>query len=282
MKITIFFLLIATLLGFCCTVATAESHRLSYKVAPGQTWVAIMSTQNEFTFMGNKNVNRSKTSFEYRVSKGTKPGYVSLIGKIASMSSDQGGEQMDMSKLSFFAEMNSCGELRNISYEGSVLPPMQAEAGEIPPEIAAMYDGFTEMIAEAWENAVFWFPELPDYNLEIGDEFEITQRFQTGSEAGGVEVKTVSKQVFTLEDLGEGLAYFTVRERSITKSSAAMGGGSDTKTAGKGEAIFDLREGMWIELTTKSMSRVEFENMPGVGEEGQDMLRITKVRMSKK
>jgi len=282
MKRLIYFLLIATALGFCCTVATAESQRLHYKMAPGQTWVAVMSTQNEFTFMGNKDVSRNKITFEYRVSKGPKSGWVSLTGKITSMSSDEGGEQMDMSKLSFFAEMHSSGVLRNISYEGSILPPMEAEAGEMSPEFATMYEGFTEMIAEAWVNSVFWFPELPDYALEIGDDFEVTQNFQIGSEAGGVEVKTVSKQVYTLEDLSEGLAYFTVKERAVTKSSAAMGGESDTKTAGKGEAIFDLREGMWLELTTKSLSRVEFENMPGVGDESQDMLQITKVRMSKK
>ena len=282
MKRLIFFLLIMTTLAFCCTVATAESQRLHYKMTPGQTRVAVMSTQNEFTFIGNKNVNRNKITFEYRVSKGPKSGWIFLTGKITSMSSDQSGEQMDMSKLSFFAEMHSSGALRNISYEGDILPPMQAEAGEIPPEIAAMYEGFTEMIAEAWMNSVFWFPELPDYALEIGDEFEVTQKFQIGSEARGVEVKTVSKQVFTPEDLSEGLAYFTVKERAVTKSSSAMGGESDTKTVGKGEAIFDLSEGMWIELTTKSLSQVEFENMPAVGDESQDMLRITKVRMNKK
>lgn len=282
MKKLIFFLLIATVLVFYCMVATAESQRFYYKMAPGQTWVAVMSTQNEITFMGNKDVNRNKITFEYSVSKGQKSGWVSITGKITSMSSDEGGEQMDMSKLSFFAEMHSSGVLRNISYEGSILFPMEAESGEIPPELVAMYEGVTQMIAKAWVNSVFWFPELPDYALEIGDEFEVTQNFQIGSETGGVEVKTVSKQVFTLEDLSEGLAYFTVKERTVTKSSAAMGGESDTKTAGKGEAIFDLREGMWLELTTKSLSRVEFENMPGVGDESQDMLRITKVRMSEK
>jgi hypothetical protein len=282
MKKLIFLLLIATTLGFYWTDATAESQRLHYKMAPGQTWVAVMSTQNEFTVMGNKDVHRNKINFDYSISKGPKPEWVSLTGKITFMSGDEGGEQMDMSKLSFFAEMHSSGEIQNISYEGSVLPAMGAEAGEIPPEIAAMYEGFTEMIAQAWVNSVFWFPELPDYALEIGDEFEVTQKFQIGSEAGGVEVNTVSKQVFTLEDLSEGLAYFTVKERAVTKSSSAMGGNSDTKTAGKGEAIFDLREGMWLELTTRSMSRVELGNMQGVGDESQDILQITKVRVSKK
>ena len=178
MKKLIFLLLIAIVLGFCCMVASAENHQLHYKMAPGQTWVAAMSTQNEITFMGNKDVSRNKITFEYSVSKGPKSGWVSLAGKITSMSSGEGGEQMDMSKLSFFAEMHSSGVLHNISYEGSILPPMEAEAGEIPPEIAAMYEGFTEMIAEAWVNSVFWFPELPDYALEIGDEFEVIQKFQ--------------------------------------------------------------------------------------------------------
>jgi hypothetical protein len=281
MKKIMFFLFIAAIFGLCCTVATAESYRLHYRMAPGQTWVAVMSTQNEFTFMGNKDVSRNKITFEYRVSKGPKSGWISLSGKITALSGNEDGEQMDMSKLRFFAEMHSSGGIRNVSYEGSILPPMEDEAGEIPPEVAAMYEGFTEMIAEAWVNSVFWFPELPDYALEPGDEFEVTQKFEMGGETEGMQVKTVSKQVFTLEDVSEGLAYFTVKERSVTKSSAAMGGESDTKTAGKGEAIFDLREGMWIELTTKSLSQIQFENMPVVSDESQDMLQITKVRMRK-
>jgi hypothetical protein len=282
MKKLIYFLFIASAFGFCCTVAAAESQRLHYKMEPGQTWVAVVSTQQEFNFMGTKETRRSKTTYDYRVADGPKPEWVSLTGKITSMSGEEGAEQMDMSKMSFFAEMHSSGEIRNISYEGTVLPAMGAEAGEIPPEVAAMYEGYSEMIAQAFTNAVFWFPELPDYALEIGDEFEVTQKFQMGSEAGGVEVQSVSKQVFTLEDLSQGLAYFTVKERAVTKSSAAMGGDSDTKTAGKGEAIFDLREGMWLELTIKSLSQVELGNMQGVGDESQDILRITKVSVSKK
>jgi hypothetical protein len=282
MKRLIFFVLITFAIGLCCRDAAAESQRLHYRMAPGQIWVAVMSTQNEFTFMGSEEVNRSKTIFEYKVTEGPKSGWISLTGNIIAMSSDQDGGQMDMSSLSFSADMHESGELRNISYEGSVLPPMQGDAEELPPELAAMYEGFTDMIAEAWVNAVFWFPELPDYALEIGDEFEVTEKFQMGNEAGGMQVKSVSKQVFTLEDLSEGLAYFTVRERAVTTSSAAMGGSSDTKTAGKGEAIFDVRAGMWLELSTKSLSQVTFEGTPGVGDEGQDMLRITRIRVEKK
>ena len=129
MKKLIFLLLIATALGFYGTDATAESQRLHYKMAPGQTWVVVMSTQNEFTVMGNKDVHRNKIMFDYTVSDGPKPGWVSLTGKITSMSGGEGGAQMDTSRMSFFAEMHSSGEIRNVGYEGSIVPAMGADAG---------------------------------------------------------------------------------------------------------------------------------------------------------
>ncbi|MBW1851701.1 MAG: M48 family metalloprotease [Deltaproteobacteria bacterium] len=94
-------------------------------------------------------------------------------------------------------------------------------------------------------------------------------------------MQTVSKQVFTLEDVSKGLAYFSVRERSLTKSTAPGGGKTDTKTAGKGEAIFDLREGMWVEMTTKSRIKVKLGNIPGMGAGNSEMLNIHKITMEK-
>jgi hypothetical protein len=60
------------------------------------------------------------------------------------------------------------------------------------------------------------------------------------------------------------------------------GGKSVTQTAGKGEAVFDLREGIWTDLTMKSRSKVEFGNMPGMGEASQELYQISKFRMEKK
>ena len=132
--------------------------------------------------------------------------------------------------------------------------------------MAAMYEQSSKMIAEAWKNAVFWFPELPEDGLEPGDEFEVTKKMGMGNEGMGMKMESVSKQVFTLDEVADGLAYFSVRERTITKSNATMGSKSDTKTAGKGEAVFDLKNGMWTDMTIKSHSNLNLGNIPGISD----------------
>jgi len=235
--------------------------------------------------MGNKDVNRTKSTIEYKVSIGPKKGWVTLTARIKSQSGSGGEENnggMDLSKLQFAADMHQSGEIRNIQCSGSALPPLDSDEGELPPGMAAMYEQSSKMIADAWKNGVFWFPELPENALAPGDEFEVTQKMGMGHESAGMQMESVSKQVFTLEEVREGLAYFSVRERTLTKSTTAMGGKSDTKTAGKGEAVFDLKEGIWTDLTTKSRSEVQLGNMPGMGKGSQELNQITKIRMEKR
>ena len=61
---------------------SAASHQLRYRLKPGQVWQTHISSQNETTFMGKKNVNRSKTLIEYRVSSGSKKGWISVTAQI--------------------------------------------------------------------------------------------------------------------------------------------------------------------------------------------------------
>jgi hypothetical protein len=264
--------------------ALANSYKLQYKIAPEQIWIATTSSQSESTFMGNKNVNQSKGTIKYKVSSGPKKGWVTLAATIKSQSGSSDGKtskQMDLSKIKYSAEMHKSGEFRNIQYSGSALPPMETDKGELPPGMAAMYEQSSKMIAEAWKNAVFWFPELPEDALELGDEFEVTKKIGMGNEGMGMTIESVSKQVFTLEEVTDGLAYFSVKERILTKSTAVMGSKSDTKTAGKGEAVFDLKEGMWTDMTIKSRSNLNFGNIPGISENSQELYQISKFRMEK-
>jgi len=260
----------------------AASHSLHYKLAPGQVWIGTLSTQNESTFMGKKNLSRTKSIIEYRVSRGPRSGWVSLTARIKSQSNQSGG-QIDPSRILFKADMHRSGEIRNIQYSGSALPPMGEGADRLTPEATAAFEQSSRFMAEAWKNAVFWFPEIPEDPLEPGDEFEATQKISMGSGGAGIQMETVSKQVFTLEEVSDGLAYFSVKERSLTKSSGAMGGKTKTKSAGKGEAIFDLRQGMWIEMTTKTRSQVQMGAIPGMSGGGsQDLYTISKVQMEKR
>ena len=138
------------------------------------------------------------------------------------------------------------------------------------------------MIADAWKNAVFWFPELPEEGLGPGDEFDITRKMGMGGSGMGMQSQTISKQVFTLEKVANGLAYFTVKDRSITRTKGMAGGKADTKTVGKGETVFDLGIGMWTDLTVKSRSKVNMSSIPGMSNMSQEVLSINKYEMEPK
>jgi len=186
---------------------------------------------------------------------------------------------MDLSKLTFTADMHSSGEIRRIQHQGNAMPPPSAD---LPPQMKAFYEQSSSMIAEAWKNAVFWFPEIPEGPLEAGDEFDVTRTFGMSGPSMGMQSQTVSKQVFTLDDVSEGLAYFTVRDRSITKTKGMAGGRSATKTAGKGETVFDIKEGMWLDLTVKSRSKMNMAGMAGMGDMSQETVQISKFVVEKK
>jgi len=273
-----FFLFVTYLL--ISVPAYAGSHSFFYKIAPGQVWQATVGSQSESKFMGQKNVTRTRNVIEYQVLKGPKTGWVTLNARIVSSSQEAGGP-MDPSLMHFQADMHKSGEIRNIRTSGIDQMSAQIDGQGLPPEMAAMYRQSFQFMIDAWKASVFWFPEFPEDIMEPGDEFDMTQKSGMGGSGTGMDMQTVSKQVFTLEDIGEGLASFSVRERSLTKSSGPGGGKTDTKTAGKGDAIFDLRQGMWVEMTTKSRIKVKLGNIPGMGAGDSEMLNIHKITMEK-
>lgn len=266
-------------LGFLVFAAPAFAGgaMLQYKFEPGQTWLCTQSNQSESSFMGQKHVNRSKKVVEYTVSKGPKKGWVALSARILSQSVPEGGNPVDVSKMRFSANIHTSGELRNIKTSGN---PMAQSAGDMPPEMKAMMDESMKMVADAWKHAVFWFPEVSEEELEVGDEFEVERDLDMG--ATGMKTKSVSRQVFTLEDVSGGLAYFSVKERSVTKTEGAMGGKTKTRIAGKGDAIFDLKQGMWLELAEKAKAKVDLGNIPGMGQTSQEIKIINKYEMELK
>ena len=273
-----YFLLVTFLL--ISVPAYAGSHTFFYKIFPDQVWKATVVSQSKSEFMGQKDVSRTRTVIEYKVLKGTRPGWVTLNARIVSSSQKAGGP-MDPLLVRFQADMHKSGEIRNVRTSGVDQMPAQMGGQDFPPEMAAMYKQSFQFMVDAWKASVFWFPEFPEETMEPGDEFDMTQKTGMGGSGAGMHMKTVSKQVFTLEEVRAGLAYFSVRERSLTKSSGPGGGKTNTKTAGKGEAIFDLREGMWVEMTTKSRIKVNLGNIPGMGSSASEMLNIHKVSMEK-
>lgn len=263
------------------TSAMAGGCTLKYKLAPGQEWICNLASKNESGFMGQKNVSQSRQIYEYTVSKGPKKGWVTMTARIRSKG-PEGQGQMDLSKLRFIADVHASGEIRNIQYTGNAMPDLGEAAAQMPPEMKKMMEDSYKMIPEAYKNAVFWFPEVPEDKLEIGDEFDVQRKMGMGGSGAGMQMETVIKQVYTLEDVSKGLAYFSVKERSVTKSKGMAGGQSETKMAGKGDAIFDLELGMWLELTEKSLAKVNLSGIAGMGDKPQDMNVILKYEMELK
>jgi hypothetical protein len=273
--------LVAVIFGFTAS-ALAGSIGLKYKLAPGQKWVARMSSQSETTFMGKKNVTKTKTIVEYEVTNGPKKGWVSLVARIKSQKNEAGenlADRIGLTRIVFRADMHSSGEMRTIRYEGGGSIAGGGKGQDLPPEVTAMMRQSANVIAEAWKNAVFWFPEFPEDNLEPGDQFDITRKMGAG---GDLQTQTLTKQVFTLEDVSDGLAYFSVKERSITRTKGAMGGKSDTESLGKSKATFDLREGMWVDFVTKYRSRVQFGGGSPMGQSASEVLTVIKYEMERR
>jgi len=52
--------------------------------------------------------------------------------------------------------------------------------------------------------------------------------------------------------------------------------------SGKGEAVFDLKAGMWLEVTEKSKVKVKMGGMAGMGDISSDMRIVSKYEMELK
>lgn len=270
-------IIILTIISLFTTApAIAGGCKLEYKLEPGQKWLCSFSSKNQSNVMGNDSTNVSKKVYAYTVSKGPKTGWVTMTARIQD-SGDQGG--IDLSKLVFTAEVHTSGEIRNIQYSGDVMPDMGEDAGQIPAQMMEMMRESYKMIPEAYKNSIFWFPEVPEDKLEIGDEFEVKRNIGMGSSGMGVQMETVSLQVFTLEDVSKGLAYFSVKDRSITETKGVAGDKTETKISGKGDAIFDLEQGMWLELTEKSRAKMDLGGLAGMGSASQEMDIILEFEM---
>jgi hypothetical protein len=237
--------------------AQGAEYKFRYDLKPGQTWVVTDTTQVVSEAMGFKSTTRTKRTIKYDVKKGPKSGWVTLSAAVTAQSSKSDDAPMTkqnvLEGMVFKADVHRSGEVRNYSFSGG------------DPQMA-------QYMGPMMEPGMFWFPEFPEDSLAVGDEFDVTLKTATpGMEGmgGAGAMKWVTKDTYVLEDVKSGLAYFSIKSR--TKMDA---GGMDVKAASKGEAIFDMRQGMWVELNTKSKS-----SMQGMGGEA---LTIQKLEIEKR
>lgn len=229
-----------------------------YRLEPGERWIAREASETRTDVMDVKSVTRSEQVIEYRVSRGPRKGWVTLAARVTSHSSSSSTREGRADKhnplagMTFQADMHRSGELRNYSFSGG------------DPRIA----GF---IGPAMKTAIFAFPEFPGHPLAVGDEFDVVSKMEIGGAQGMGGVQAVAKITYALEEVRNGLAYFSTRQRADVKAATM-----EVKDAGRGTAIFDLKAGMWIEHETKSSSQVP----AGLGS-GGSMQQIRKLTLEK-
>ena len=182
---------IVLLVLFIAMPLFAGGITLQYKLKPGQKWVCTLVSKNETNTMGQKSVNSQRTTIVYKVLKGKKKDWVLLKAQIKASAKDK-ESGMDMSRMHFSADMHKSGELRHIKVSGN---PMQLPSSDMPQEMKQMMAQQGEMIGEMYKNAVFWFPELPEESLEVGDEFEVERVMAAGGSM--MQAKTLYKQEIT-------------------------------------------------------------------------------------
>jgi hypothetical protein len=254
----------------------AGGYKFKYNIIPGQKWLCTLSHLSESRAARKKNIDRNKTKIQYRVFNGRKKGWVKLEAKIVYENKDAG--PVDMSKIVYSAAFHQSGEVRSIKYSGNFMPDFGENAAGIPKETMKMIEQSYKMIPEAWKNALFWFPEFPEVRLEIGDEFDFKQKIGTGITGDPMQTRSVMKQTFILEDVSNGLAYFTVKDRSVTKGST-IGADFEVKAAGKGKAVFDMKQGMWLELTKKSRTNINMGKNLNINNKNHTMKNVSKYEM---
>jgi hypothetical protein len=257
------------------SLVLAGGVKLKYKFVPGQKWECTRKTHMAFEVMGQKQVQQQKHTVLYTVTEGKKKGWVHLTARYINPPPKTPENQFSLGQydLIFSADIHSSGDTRNIQVEDT---KKTVNDPSLPPQMKAALEQNNKILAGSLKQAVFWFPEVPEYALEPGDEFE--EKRTEGVKTDDMSNQSKIRTIFELDDVSEGLAYFVTKQRSASKM-ATPGGKMDFGSSGKGEIIFDLKEGMWIEYVSKS--KMQFSGaMMGQGD--QDMLITEKISMQKR
>lgn len=262
------FQIILISLAMLCTLpsmAICGNIQLRYGFSPGQQWACSRMSHMEFMAMGKKHVKRQKDTILYKVSKGKKKGWVHLTAQFKNppTKTEENKFALGQYYLTFSADFHASGDTRNIQVQG-IEKPMADETLSNHEKMALVQTN--KMLAESLKPIVFWFPEVSEDAMAPGDEFE--EKKTHGSKNDYMATQTNVRKIFVLEEVSEGLAYFSTKQRSSGKMNT-MGSAGKTKSAGQGETIFDLKTGMWIEYVSKMKMNLSGGMMGGQG--NQDM-----------
>jgi len=246
--------LLVTLVLVCPVLA---GQRFVYRFDEGDTWKMSERSETTTEAMGTQMVQRAKRLTVYKVARDLGKGWVRIASQIVSQKNwDNDGQVNEMNSfagMQFSADVHQLGTLKGYKATGG------------NPQMA-------QMLGPAMKPAIFFFPEFPEEALEPGDEFDAVIRYEMPGMMGMGGMKSAIKLTYTLEDVSDGLATFSIKQRMKMEGS-----GMDMKAGGKSEAVFDIGQGMWIEHEELTKTVVE----QGTGA-GTIVLTRRKVTLEKK
>lgn len=248
---------LAVLITLLLVCPASAGQRFEYRFKKGDTWNMSERSETTTEIMETKMVQRAKRLTVYKITRNLGKGWFRIAARITAQKNwDDSGQTNEMNSfagMQFSAHVHKSGIVKNYKFSGG------------DPQLA-------KMIGPAMKPAIFFFPEFPDEALEPGDEFDSVIRFEMPGMMGMGGMKSVTKMTYTLEDVSDGMAIFSIRQRMKMKGS-----GMDIKSAGKSEAVFDLGRGMWVEHETVTKSTAG----QGLGAGGTTLTR-SKVTLEKK
>ncbi len=207
--------------------------------------------------------DRGAARFEYRVLGAEPEGTLRLEARLLSQETADGISPLDYSAIAFSALIDAQGRLRGAHYEiGEARPPVVE--GVAPDPIA--FRQMLRQVASAWRGAVFWFPELPERALAVGDAFAVDETRNLAETEPGVSMRIRSSRTYRLLAVEADVARFRVEEVSTVDAATAQSGIASEQRA-EGEALFDLGLGMWTRQELVSSQRASYTGASGVGQD---------------
>jgi len=251
-------------------IAAGRELELRYGWSPGQIWRATQRIVRETRLPGNLQSDRGVAEFEYRV-QGDPESTLRLESRLLSQETAAGVSPLDFSAIAFSAQIDTQGRLRGAHYEiGEAQPP--AVEGVAPDPIA--FRQVLRQVASAWRGAVFWFPELPDRPLALGDSFVVDEARSLAESEPGVSMRMRATRTYRLLALEGQVARFRIEETSQVDAATAESGIASEQRA-EGEALFDLALGMWTRQELVSSQRASYTGAAGAGEEQGEVSSTT-------
>lgn len=244
---------------------------LRYGWAAEQIWRTTHRSVRETQLQGNPQRDRGIAEFEYRVLGGEPEGALRLDARLLSQETAQGVSPLDFSAIAFSAQIDAQGRLRGAHYAiGEAQPPVVQ--GVEPDPIA--FRQVLRQVASAWRGAVFWFPELPERPIALGDSFVVDEVRNLAESEPGVSMRMHSSRTYRLLSVEASVLRFRVEEVSQVDAATAESGIASEQRA-EGEALFDLGLGMWTRQELVSSQRASYTGAAGAGPEQGEVSSTT-------